>query len=317
MDGRDEPLVTYTYAPNNGKLASMTYGNGKTVAYRYDELDRVAEMCYTDHNGLPQSDKYTYTATGLLYSVESTESGRTLLYSYDTNGRLLGKVEQLSDDAGNTSVATESIYDYDEQDRLSTLQNFVTAASGSTTVWTDTDYSYTYDDSNTAYTSGNIGALQELLVSGGGLHDSLTVGYDYDALFRLSAKEYDSPDGFWQLTEYEYKNIGTDRTTARVESYRVYIGLEDTANDKAYTYNTAGHISLIVDQEWQVHPLPIRRPGPAHPRGQRAAGQELHLHLRQRRQSDEQKSLRLHDRHPRHADRHPDLHRRPQGRHDL
>lgn len=41
-------LATYQYAANNGKLLSMTYGNGKIMTYTYDELDRVKEICYTD-----------------------------------------------------------------------------------------------------------------------------------------------------------------------------------------------------------------------------------------------------------------------------
>ena len=37
------PLSTNTYAPNNGKLTSSTYGNRVTVNYFYDHLDRVVK----------------------------------------------------------------------------------------------------------------------------------------------------------------------------------------------------------------------------------------------------------------------------------
>ena len=37
----DYTLATYTYNSYNGKLSSMTYGNGTTVSYIYDALDRI------------------------------------------------------------------------------------------------------------------------------------------------------------------------------------------------------------------------------------------------------------------------------------
>ena len=52
-------LVSYTYNNYNGKLATMTYGNGTKVEYVYDELDRVAEVWYTENGSIV----ITYTET--------------------------------------------------------------------------------------------------------------------------------------------------------------------------------------------------------------------------------------------------------------
>ena len=52
----------------------MTYGNGTTVAYTYDTLDRVSQICYTSGNG--------------------TQSG-TVTYRYDKNGRQLRAGDRL------------------------------------------------------------------------------------------------------------------------------------------------------------------------------------------------------------------------------
>ena len=52
----------------------MTYGNGTTVAYTYDTLDRVSQICYTSGNG--------------------TQSG-TVTYRYDNNGRQLRAGDRL------------------------------------------------------------------------------------------------------------------------------------------------------------------------------------------------------------------------------
>ena len=42
-NGSDGEVTGYTYAPNNGKLTSVSYGNGFTVSYTYDNDDRVTE----------------------------------------------------------------------------------------------------------------------------------------------------------------------------------------------------------------------------------------------------------------------------------
>ena len=39
-------LASYTYHANNGKLETLTYGNGDKVKYVYDALDRVKEIWY-------------------------------------------------------------------------------------------------------------------------------------------------------------------------------------------------------------------------------------------------------------------------------
>ena len=60
----------------------MTYGTGKVIEYKYDELDRIQEICYNDNNGIAQSYKYVYTATGAVSSqtILSTET-----YRYDNS----------------------------------------------------------------------------------------------------------------------------------------------------------------------------------------------------------------------------------------
>ena len=68
----NKELVRYVYAHNNGKLQSMTYGNGTTVTYYYDSLDRISKVCYTVDNDTVQEYAYTYTVDGALKSVESS-----------------------------------------------------------------------------------------------------------------------------------------------------------------------------------------------------------------------------------------------------
>ena len=44
----DKILATYDYKNCNGKLQSVTYGNGYTESYEYDALDRLVEVKYNN-----------------------------------------------------------------------------------------------------------------------------------------------------------------------------------------------------------------------------------------------------------------------------
>ena len=50
-------LAGYTYAANDGLVTQMTYGNGNTVAYDYDDLERVKNIYYNNSS----SPAYIYT----------------------------------------------------------------------------------------------------------------------------------------------------------------------------------------------------------------------------------------------------------------
>ena len=78
-------LSTNTYAPNNGKLTSSTYGNGVTVNYFYDHLDRVVKKCYNGNEDT--AFLYLYNGLGALASVIDMATQEKISYVYDTVGR--------------------------------------------------------------------------------------------------------------------------------------------------------------------------------------------------------------------------------------
>ena len=78
-------LVTHTYGANNGNLLSSAYGNGFTVEYVYDFLDRVTKVKY---NGTIQYE-YVYNAMGQLAEYTDHRSEVSYTYYYDLIGRLL------------------------------------------------------------------------------------------------------------------------------------------------------------------------------------------------------------------------------------
>ncbi|MGN0315447.1 MAG: RHS repeat domain-containing protein [Fusicatenibacter sp.] len=112
------------YAPKDGQLKSMTYGNGDTVSYTCDTLGRRTSMTTADGNKY----LYTYTGDGQLYEITDTDAEVVYRYQYDSIGRLIGSEElrkQTGDD-GTPAAATmrlQTWHQYDSNDRL-TVQSW-------------------------------------------------------------------------------------------------------------------------------------------------------------------------------------------------
>ena len=110
---------TYTY-DGFGRVATYTSGRGVTETYRYDKLDRVIEVDYSDAT---PSVTYTYDARG---SIDArTDASGTTDHGHDPLGRLTsrshtanpGGVSYSYDKAGNLASATNAAgttrYSYD------------------------------------------------------------------------------------------------------------------------------------------------------------------------------------------------------------
>ena len=65
-------LASYSYAGADGLLQELSYGNGNSVQYTYDELGRVACVCY-NHNNDP-SIVYGYTVNGQLGRLQDNDN---------------------------------------------------------------------------------------------------------------------------------------------------------------------------------------------------------------------------------------------------
>jgi RHS repeat-associated protein len=245
-------LATYQYAANNGKLLSMTYGNGKIMTYTYDELDRVKEICYTDSSNNNQYYRYTYTATGSVYTVECTETGRIYRYNYNTKDQLIGSTELVlsGTDADGNPVYTDllqSAYWYDDQDRIDITQNIIPYALSSGNRYAIVQYGYTYDDSE-GITNDTVGALDKFEIWGG---DDTEVDYNfyYDKLYRLSAKLMSTNGEFYQDFSYVYRDQNSSTTTGQFGNVTSSVGTNtgyiDT--DYSYEYDNLGNITKIIE----------------------------------------------------------------------
>ena len=233
-------LSTNTYYGYDGKmvgaggnLKTTTYGNGDSVSYTYDKLDRLTKKVYTDGRYVT----YTYNAesqlTKLTYGTGNSETA-SYLFEYDSLGRLIRSSE--ADGSGTIRQRTEHIYD--EHNRLK-RQSWVLGGKSYSE-------SYTYNDG----TSGD-GTLKTMTAATGN-----TLSYAYDTLKRLQKVEVKSGSGTLFSTAYSYQNISDTQTTPRVRFRNVRVGDSGTLLEgKRYEYDALGNITRISQSVSPYYPL--------------------------------------------------------------
>ncbi len=255
------PLATYQFAPHNGKMTSMTYGNGKQIAYAYDELDRVQEICYTVPDKSDPTKtvehfyRYTYTASGQIHSVESTEADRRYTYRYNTQGQLMGKGEFGITDA---DVSYQVNYEYDERQRITREHQTFEYVEGNAFRSSAISYLYWYDDANnaadgTGEVENEIGALSSIDIVTADVNQTPTFTFTYDELYRLSERDYQFNDQFSQWILLDYEDLADGHTTTRLSGYLSQLqGVSGQSKTYAYTYDGVGNIQTITDQNGQI-----------------------------------------------------------------
>ena len=72
-------LASYTYGSANGLMTEMSYGNGASVSYEYDELERVSEIYYNGSSNAAVS--YTYSNNGSVSKIEDHAANRVNDYN--------------------------------------------------------------------------------------------------------------------------------------------------------------------------------------------------------------------------------------------
>ncbi len=227
-------LASYEYYDNNGKLKSITYGNGFSVEYKYDELDNVSEVWY---NGT-RAYEYTYTAYGQLYRFDNLIDGTSTIYEYDSTGRLVHFTEfDLSDMVNEFS----SIIYYDPEGRID-YYDYIGAYTNSSGV---NDWSTTY---NIDFL--NDGRINELILTATGDVTGETataiVNFSYDKYNRLKGKLYNysaSSQSFTGSTSYTFTET-TAATSSQVATYTSTVNGSNVTS--TYTYDANGYITKIA-----------------------------------------------------------------------
>ena len=230
-------LASYEYNSRNGKLNTIHYGNGFSVRYVYDKLDNVSEVWYNEGGSETKAYTYTYTAYGQLYRYDNLLTGKSVIYKYDTAGKMTNFVEYDTDDMVN--ALSSSIY-YDGEGRLESLFYTMDYAFGSGTAdhCIYYDYSYLPDSSLSSY-------WVDTDVTNG------KINYNYDTYKRVTSKVYDfyvkgasATRRFTNTVSYTFSTNGK-HGSAQVASYTSGVN-KDAAVTSTYTYDGNGNITKVT-----------------------------------------------------------------------
>lgn len=224
-------LSTITYAPNNGKLTSSTYGNGATVNYFYDNLDRIVSLRY--NNNEQTAFNYTYNRFGSVSAITDTASGIAKIYDYDTVGRLISaRTENGTNDVFRTH------YTYDGLSRLDTLKYVYSTSAG--TRYTH-EYSATYGEDSRVNTFG--------------LNGIFSITPTFDGLGRQSSRVLKNGSGA-QVEKEDYAFLagagGNNATTTLIGS-ATYYGAGTAGTQYSYEYDKTGNLTAIKKNGTTLH----------------------------------------------------------------
>ncbi len=220
----NKSLASYTYSGNNGQLSQMSYGNGDSVSYSYDNLERVQNVYYNGSSSPALT--YSYKGEGTLGSLTDSVNNRTYSYTYDSLGRLSAMTEK----SGSTSVQTYNA-SYDTANRL-TGYNYQLSPAWNGTLGSTRTYGYTYKASD--------GSLSSMTAPGG------SFAYAYDGLKRLSSRVLTVGGATLINRQFGYlAGAGTNGTTLLVSSLTNKNASGGTISQYNYTYDALGNITAI------------------------------------------------------------------------
>ena len=224
-------LMTNTYAPNNGKLTSSTYGNGTSINYVYDNLDRIVSLRY--NNNEQTAFNYTYNRFGSVSAITDTASGIAKIYDYDTVGRLISaRTENGTNDVFRTH------YTYDGLSRLDTLKYVYSTSAG--TRYTH-EYSATYGEDSRVNTFG--------------LNGIFSITPTFDGLGRQSSRVLKNGSGA-QVEKEDYAFLagagGNNATTTLIGS-ATYYGAGTTGTQYSYEYDANNNLTAIKKNGATLH----------------------------------------------------------------
>lgn len=226
-------LASYEYEDistaglGGGKLSRMTYGNGNSVSYFYDDIDRLIKIVYNESGNYVEN---FYNSEGALHRVEYHSSSGGLLdaqeFAYDSLGRLIRSAEETTD-----GIVQRTEHIYDSYNRLSS-QKWVIG---------NTRYSesYSYSDGE----NGN-GSLSSMTTAAGS-----NISYTYDNLQRLKRSTASTASGNALFnTAYAYRTVSGNQSSAQVEYRNVRLGMGSSLLEgKKYSYDARGNITAISE----------------------------------------------------------------------
>lgn len=237
-------LASYTYEGNvnNGRLATMTYGNGDSVSYTYDAFDRQRTAAYNDGT----TYHYDYSGDNDLARQYATDGSGAVTeqysYQYDSLGRLIHSRQSTA----NGALIQSTQHMYDAANRMTSQSwQFGTGLYRQ-------QYSYTGVKADGTTDSSVDGTISAITTTIPGQLD-VTSKYEYNDLRQLEKKTVTVPNQNRGTTTvytrgYTYSVIAEDkdcnRVGTRLASTAYTFGSSSRSFD--YTYDAAGNIQTVT-----------------------------------------------------------------------
>ncbi len=230
----DNSIASYTYNGRNGKLNKVTYGNGFSVDYVYNDIELLKEIWYNYSDGTRElAYEYEYTAYGQVYKFTDNASERTTIYKYDINGQLVDFVEYDNGDFYHDFSANLFYNDRGEVIRVNYRINDLSGAA-----FVIGTYSYDYES------DGRISSVD--------IDTEATAGderYTYDYYNRVSsittshASQSNSSSVFENRVDFTFMEGEIYKTSLWVEDYVSTVN--GAAITYTHTYDSNGNITKI------------------------------------------------------------------------
>jgi RHS repeat-associated protein len=212
-------LSTNTY-DSDFRLSTVTYANGFSARYVYDDLDRVRGIYQTENNTESFVYSFIYNGEGDLYELRNYRTHRASFFEYDHAGRCMASKERaFTVTNGRITYGTNlSSYGY-QYDECNNLTKLTCSVAGS--IWNTV---YTYDNDNRPKTTT--------------LNSGKVITNTLDAIGRLSKRTIGLSTPY--ETRFEYHLNGSNRTTLL---HKYYNGSDDPF---VYNYDDNGNIISIT-----------------------------------------------------------------------
>ena len=237
-------LASYSYdgSVNNGRLTTMTYGNGDSVSYTYDAFDRQRTAAYNDGT----TYHYDYSGDNDLTRQYATDGDGKVTeqysYQYDSLGRLIHSRQSTA----NGALIQSTQHMYDAANRMTSQSwQFGTGLYRQ-------QYSYTGVKADGTADSSVDGTISAITTTIPGQLD-VTSKYEYNDLRQLEKKTVTVPNQNRGTTTvytrgYTYAVIaeddGCNRMGTRLASTAYTFGSSSRSFD--YTYDAAGNIQTVT-----------------------------------------------------------------------
>ena len=226
----DKTLERYGYAPNNGPLTKISYGNGDVQEILYDKEERIRARRWNGES--TDAVRYEYDDYGTLEKETDLVNGRIDKDQYDMTGRLVQSttLEKNTGAAGEPTVAnTHTVQSleigYDNYNRVNRL---VQSLEGS-----KTKTGLVYGDASKAQRPG----LSYGLTVDGKQRQSLA----YDAMARCTKETVTLPGGQTRENRFTY---GTLHHLTDMDS--LLSAMSNGTESWSYEYDNVGNITKIT-----------------------------------------------------------------------